>query len=526
MHEFNDLFAQILILLAVGIGVTIIANFLKYPYSIALVIVGLLIGLLDLPILDHAKEFITQSTVFQVIIISIFLPTLLGEATLKLPFSHLNENKKPIFALALGGTFFSFLIIGFLSIFLLKLPILVSFTFAALMSATDPISVLSIFKTMGVNKKLTTIIEGESLFNDGIAVVLFTIASGYLLTYMEMGIAGFGSGILLFLKFALGGLIVGVVFGVLASFVIKPIDDYPLEIAISLLLFFGSFFTAEIMHVSGVISVVVSGLIFGNYGSEIGMSSVTKLNINNFWDVIAFIANALIFLMVGLEINNIDFTGKWMIILLGILIVIIARSIAIYASLSFIKEIPLTYKHVLNWGGLKGSLSIALALSLPKDFVGRDEILVLTFSVVLFSLIVQGLTIKPLIHRLGIIEQKQSIIMYEELISNIYRCQRAMMDWDEMNRNSLLSQQEYKELVLGYERKLDDLNEQLDELYLRHPKIKEEQKRDAIRDALYSEYQAVKDLVRREIISERVGEKQMKELMEKIEEIESVKLVY
>lgn len=400
MHHFNEIFVQLLILLAISMGVIALAKKANQPYSIALVVVGLLLGLLHIPVLDEAETFITQSNVFQAIIISLFLPILLGDATLKLPFSHLREQSKPVVALAIGGTFLSFLIIALAMYGIMGLPLPVAFTFAALMSATDPISVISIFKSLGVSKKMVTIIEGESLFNDGIAVVLFQISSVYLLSYIEMGWAGIGSGIWLFLQFSLGGIAIGAILGFLFSQLIRFYDDYPLEIAFSMLLFFGSYFIAEHFHVSGVIAVVVSGLIFGSYGSRIGMSETTKMNINSFWDVITLVANSLIFLMIGLEIKHIDFTDKWALIIASIIIVLIGRTVAVYTSLSFLRKFPSSWKALLNWGGLKGSLSIALALSLPASFEGRDDILVLTFSVVLFSLLAQGLTIKPLVTKL------------------------------------------------------------------------------------------------------------------------------
>lgn len=407
MHDFNEVFIQILILLAIAISVIGVARKINQPDTIALVLVGLLLGIVNLPfpLIDQAEEFITQSNVFQVIIISLFLPILLGDATLKLPFHHLYKQKNTVIGMALGGTFLSFIIIGTAGYFLLGLPIAVAFTFAALMSATDPISVLSIFKSAGVSEKLSTIMEGESLFNDGIAIVLFQIASVYLLTYIEMGWAGVGSGIWLFLRFAVGGILVGLVLGFIFSQVIRFYDDYPFEIAVSALLFFGSYFIAEHLHVSGVIAVVAGGFVFADYGGKIGMSKVTEQNINSFWDVIALIANALIFLIVGLEIRNIDLNGQWEIILYAILIVIGARIIALFLSTMPAKSLNRKERILLNWGGLKGSLSIALALSLPTSFEGRDTVLLLTFSVVLFSLVVQGLTIKPLIRKLGLSEK-------------------------------------------------------------------------------------------------------------------------
>ncbi|OKP90504.1 sodium:proton antiporter [Paenibacillus helianthi] len=402
MNHFDETFIQVLILLAISIGVIAVAKKVNQPYSIALVMVGLFLGLVRVPVLEDAEVFITQSHVFQAIIISLFLPILLGDATLKLPFSHLMDQRKPVLALAFGGTLLSFLIIGLSVYWGLGLPLIVSFTFAALMSATDPISVISIFKSLGVPKNIVTIIEGESLFNDGIAVVLFQISSVYLLSYMEMGWAGIGSGILLFLKFALGGILIGAIMGYIFSQLIRLYDDFPLEIGFSMLLFFGSYFISEHFEVSGVIAVAVSGLIFGNYGARVGMSETTKTNINSFWDVITLVANSLIFLMIGLEIKNINFSDKWGLILAAIVIVLLGRTIALYTSLAALRNFPGSWKSVLNWGGLKGSLSIALALSLPMSFEGRQDILVLTFSVVLFSLLVQGLSIKPLVKKLGL----------------------------------------------------------------------------------------------------------------------------
>jgi monovalent cation:H+ antiporter, CPA1 family len=407
MHHFNETFIQILVLLAISLTVIAITKLFKKPYSIALVLVGLVLGLTKTPYLDEAEYFIVQSEVFQVIVISLFLPVLLGDASLKLPFLNLREEKKPILALAIGGTLFSFLLIGYGAHYLIGLPIVVAFTFASLMSATDPISVISIFKSLGVPKKLVTIIEGESLFNDGVAVVFFQISTVYLLSYLEMGIFGLGQGLLLFLKFSVGGIIIGGAAGFIFSQVIRIYDDYPLEIALSIIMFFGSYFVAEHLNVSGVIAIVVAGIIFGNYGRKIGMSDATKMNIDSFFDTITFFANSLIFLMIGLEIKNINLTGKWGYIAIAIILVLISRTLALYISLAPLKGFSEKYKVILNWGGLKGSLSIALALSLPRNFEGREDILILAFGVVLFSLLVQGLTITPLINRLKVTDKRE-----------------------------------------------------------------------------------------------------------------------
>ena len=518
-HGFNDIMIQLMVLLTVSVGVAAYAYHKKIPYSIPLVIIGLILGMLDLPVVDESKDFITNSEVFQIFVISIFLPALLGEASLKLPFHHLRENKASILSLAIGGTLITYVVIGFASYYLLGVSVIVAFTFAALMSPTDPISVLQIFKPLGVNKKMNAIIEGESLFNDGVGVVLFKISSIYLLSYMEMGLAGFGQGLLLFVKFALGGLVIGLIIGYIGSISIKRIDRYPLEITISIIVFFGSFLLGETLHVSGVIAVVVAGLIFGNYGGKIGMSPVTKLNIDNFYEVIAFIANAIIFLMIGLEISQIDVQGKWRMIVIGIIIVLIGRSVAVYSSLSWMKGIPSSWKHILNYGGLKGSLSIALALSLPRTYEGREDIIVLTFSVVIFSLLFQGLTIKPLISKLKIIEKQDHIWEYEEVIANINCSKTSISTWSHMKEGSLLTEKDYQELVNLENEKMKKYYQTLDQLYSLYPEIKEEQQRDAKRESFYHQYQELGKLVSKEVISQNTLEKKQKEILEEIQNL-------
>jgi len=515
MHEH---FVLILILLAIATSITAISKKFNSPYPIALVITGTIIGLFPISALDSLKEFIAEDEIFRFSIIAIFLPTLLGEATLKLPFHHLKENSRPIIALALFGTLISYIVIGFSANLMLGLSIQVAFTFAALMSATDPVSVLSIFKSLGVNKKLATVIEGESLFNDGIAVVLFNISSVYLLQYLDLGFLGLSYGLLEFIKVALGGLIIGAALGYLFSLLIKYYDDYPLEIIFSMILFYGSFFLAEQFHLSGVIAVVTAGLVFGNYGGRIGMSPTTKLNINNFWDVLALLANSLVFLMIGLEITNISLADKWQMIGIGIIIVLVSRSVAVYTSLAFIKKFPGSWKHVLNWGGLRGSLSIALALSLPLDFPAREDILVLAFSFVLFSLVFQGLSIKGFINFLGITKSSNQLIRYEELITQIHRIKKAKADLEKIRDEATISIHVYNKIHAEYSTKEDLFHGLLSELYLEYPELEEKQLERARSQMLYSEYDAVEELSRKHLVSDQVANVQKEEIIDSLQE--------
>jgi len=521
MHEFNELFLLILLLLSIAVGTRFVAKMFRLPDSILLVVVGLFFGVIDVGFTQNAEEFITSSVIFQVFIISIFLPALLGEATSNIPFTHIKENIRPILALAFGGTFITFALVGIGSYHLIGFSIATAFVYAALMSATDPISVTSIFKTMGVNKKIMTTVEGESLFNDAVAVVLFQIGSIYLLDYIDKGWMGFALGLWLFIKVLLGGIAIGGILGYLASRWIQKIDDYALETKISILLFFGAFLIAETFHFSGVIATVVSGIILWSYGKETGMSPATRLSIKNFWDIIANIANSLIFLMVGLEIGHIDFSGKWSMIVLAILIVLASRSIAVYASLFTLKEFPSSWKHLLNWGGLKGSLSIALALSLPHSFSGREDILVLTFSTVIFSLLVQGLTIKPLIKKLGIISNKPGIIEYE---STQVKMQMLIASLDELENeklNSFISLDLYEEEKKKLESELDRYRNKMKELQIQFPQIKEEQRKDLYKLMLYAQYDRLMQLEKKEIVSDdELLEQEKLSLIEKIDKNE------
>ncbi|KLV29816.1 MULTISPECIES: cation:proton antiporter [Priestia] len=387
-----------IILLAIAIGVVFIAEKMKQPYPTFLVVIGLIIGLVPIPALGEIKSYAANDTVFQTTVIFIFLSALLGDAALKLPFDELKRNKKSISLLALLGTFLTFLLVALSTYFFLHLSLQEALIFGALMAATDPVSVLSIFKSMGLNKRLSIVVEGESLANDGVAVVLFQIA----VVTTALSLTGTLNALLEFLKVATGGVLIGGVFGLIASRITSKIDHYLVETGLSMVLFYGTFQLAEHFGVSGVISVVVGGVILGTYGRNIGMSDLTHEKVNSFWETIAFLSNALIFLLVGLEVSRIDFLDKGWLIVGSILIVLLARFLAVYISLAFDKSIPTSWKPIISWGGLKGSLSIALVLGITPEFEGKNLLLAMTFSNVVFSLLIQGTTLKKLVSVLNV----------------------------------------------------------------------------------------------------------------------------
>ena len=382
-----------LILMVIAVAIAYVADKIKQPYPTLLVVAGLLLGLIPIPALHEIKEYVASDHIFKTTVILIFLSALIGDAALKLHVHEVKDNKRSILLLALLGTLLTFVIITALCCSLLGLSLQKALVFGSLMAATDPVSVLSIFKSLGLNQKLSVIVEGESLANDGVAVVLFKIA----LVTTTLSLSGVLSGSFEFVKVVAGGMLIGLLFGYLASRITATIDNYLVEIGLSIVLFYGAFEIAEMFHLSGVIAVVFAGLVLGSYGKKIGMSDLTLEKMDSFWEVIAFIGNAIIFLMVGLEISNIDFADKWFEITSSILIVLAARFIAVYVSLSMDPSVPRTWKPIIAWGGLKGSLSIALILGVVPDFEGRDLLLAMTFSNVVFSLLVQGTTLSSLV---------------------------------------------------------------------------------------------------------------------------------
>jgi monovalent cation:H+ antiporter, CPA1 family len=280
---------------------------------------------------------------------------------------------------------------------LIGLPVLVALLFGSIISATDPISVLAIFKDLKVDERLSLIMEAESLFNDGTAVVLFGILLGAVVAE-KLSVA---NGVEQYFLAVAGGAVLGSVLGYLASRVTGTVDDPQIEITLTTILAYGSYLLAFHLHLSGVIATASAGLVLGNFGSKRRMSARTRTAMQSFWEYVSFVMNSLVFLLIGLEIHVRELLQNWTSVVLAIGAVLLGRALSVYLfvplSNRFGEKISFRWQHVVIWGGLRGALALALALSLNSAFPYRQQILDLTFGVVIFSILVQGLTIKPLL---------------------------------------------------------------------------------------------------------------------------------
>jgi monovalent cation:H+ antiporter, CPA1 family len=333
------------------------------------------------------------------------LSFLLFAGALHIDVNELADRKWSIGLLATLGTLASTIIVGTLSWVILEwlempIPYLYCLLFGALISPTDPIAVLGILKHARAPKSLEIEIAGESLFNDGVGVVVFLVILEVATGTHELNAAHIGG---LFLQEAIGGVVFGLGLGFLAYQMLKSVDSYQVEVLLTLALVSGGYALAAALHLSGPISIVVAGLLIGNHGRLFAMSENTRDHLDVFWELVDEILNAVLFVLIGLEVLVLTFTAQYVVAgLLVIPVVLVARLIAIGIPVLLLRPFQSFSPgaiQILTWSGLRGGISVALALSLPPG-PEREVILAITYSVVIFSVVVQGLTIENVIKRI------------------------------------------------------------------------------------------------------------------------------
>ena len=460
-------------LLLIAVLVAIAVKYIRLPYTIALVLCGAVIGV-------SGVEWIEGIELSEELILFIFLPALLFEGAIHIDFDKLKENSKVILVLAVVGLTLGIFIVGYLLHYFTGIDFIYCLLFGAMIMPTDPVSVLALFKKLGVPKRLSMIVEGESLFNDGTGIVIFGVILGMINTHSKFDVS---STVITFLMVVLGGLLIGFVTGYAVYRILRKIDDHLIEVVLTGILAYGTFLVCESLHVSGVMGVVAAGLLIGNRGTVFAMSPTTRIAIQDSWELMAFIINSLIFLMIGIHISKWDIFLHMDLIALAIAIVFIARAITVYPLIAVMNlkvrnKIPASWMHVINLGGIHGSIPIALLLSL-SEIPHLEELSFMVFGVVLFSLVAQGLSIEPLINWLRLSRTRPETARYMGLITRKISTQQALNELKAMRDNKEVPLQVYHKLRKEYEDGLSKLAGEIKKLIEEHPEIEKIQTRYA-----------------------------------------------
>ena len=460
---------RFLLVLSVSLSVATLPQvfswFRKIPYTLLLVIVGLGLAFVNVRLINLSPQ----------LILVIFLPPLLFEAAWNLEWSKLKRDLVPITLYAVLGVVISVAVVAFALNQLTGISIFIALLIGASVSATDPVSVIALFRELGVEKRLAILMEGESLFNDGIAVVAFSSLVGLSLGTGEIG---FQSVLVRFVEVVGIGIAIGSLIGFGISFLTQRFDLPLVEQTLTFISAYGTYIITEELGGSGVIGVVTTGMILGNFGSCIGMQPSTRLAVTQFWEFLAFFVNSIVFLLIGDQISFSDLGENLGLIAVTVGAMILSRAIAIYglgklSNLLARSEISLPDQTVLWWGGLRGSVSIALALSVPNVLPERAKTIAIVFGVVLFTLLVQGLTIKPLLEKLGLLSKQPLQQQYLEAIACRVALNRVLNHLSQVANRHEMEPDLYAHMSSRVQEQLDYVQSEIDRFHARHPHLQD-----------------------------------------------------
>lgn len=497
MHGLLEAQSVIVLLVLIATLVAVLVRRIRLPYTVALVVVGLAIAVRRPMEVDLTPE----------LILSLFVPPLIFEAAFHLDLRLLRDTWPPILILAVPGVLVSTFFVGGAIALGTALPFSTAIVFGSLIAATDPVAVVALFRELGVPRRLAVAVEGESLFNDGTAIVVFRLALAAAVT----GYFDPVEGLFDFFQVALGGLAIGLALGWLVAQLISRLDDRLISATLTPLLAYGSYLVAEQLHVSGVLAVVMAGLMAGNVGAS-RTSPTTKNMIFTLWEFLAFLANSLIFLLIGLRIDLGQLWSQRGPIVVAVAAVLAGRAVAVY-GLSWLfslgrdrLRLQQSWRHVLFWGGLRGAISLALALSLPATLAGQDVVLSMAFGVLLFTLMFQGTTIQFLLRRLGLTTRPEHLMRYERQRAQILAKQGALRQLEQLGQSGLLMEEMWRALHDDYVQEQGVVAEEMGRLFADHAELERETLLQAQREALRAELSALIDAVRRGLISDEVFE--------------------
>jgi CPA1 family monovalent cation:H+ antiporter len=499
--------------------VAILVRRLRMPYTVTLVVVGLGSALLLAGSNETAFFNVNALRILLVpeVIMALLVPPLIFEAASHINFRDLFRDLPLVLAFAIPGMVLTMLLVGGIVYWWAPLTIEMALVFGALIAATDPVAVVALFRSMGVPKRLTVLLEGESLFNDGTAIVVYNLMLAVVIGSSELTAKNI---VLDFITVAVGGLLIGILLSTIISRIIRQVDDHLIEITLTIVTAYGSYLVAETFHTSGVLAVVAAGLVIGNIGPR-GMAPTTRIAISTFWEYAAFLANSLVFLVIGLVIDLHGIISNIGIILLAILAVLAARAAIIYSFSAFSRKVERRIQHVLWWGGLRGAISLALALGLPTalntgivamGIAGSPQaelltemaslIQVMAYGVVLFTLVVQGTTMRGLVSKLQLAQRTPSEIEYEQNQARAVAAQTAYRRLRGLNEEGLISDHAWTLIEPPMIRAIDARTQAVAEVLNRDRSMEVAELGNAYQEALRAQRSAYHNLLASGVISE------------------------
>ncbi|MFB6183127.1 MAG: Na+/H+ antiporter [Haloarculaceae archaeon] len=509
-------------IIAAGVGV-LVAKVGRVPYTIALLLAGFAASVVGL----HVAVALSHD-----LILLVLLPPLLFEGAATTDVERLRRNLLPILVLAVPGLVLSVIVLGIAGTYAFGFSLGVSLLFAAMILPTDPVSVLALFEELGAPDRLSVLVEGESLLNDGVGVVLFSALLAHVAgttTGSLLTVSGLVDLVVEIAFVSVGGLVVGLAASYVVYRVMVNLDEHMTEIVLTIILAYGSFVLAEhFLHVSGVIATVAAGTLVGNRGAEYAMSPQTKLSIFNTWDTAAFIVNTFIFLMIGVTTPIGDLLAHVDLIAIAIALVLLVRVVAVYPLTAVVNRftdppVPRRYQHVLVWGGLHASIPIALVLGLPRGGALtpalRTSLRAMVFGVSAFSLVVQGLTMSNLLDRLDVVTRSDAEQLFELLIGRARAVDSAIEAADDLHRSGELAPSVHDDFTAEYEQEKAQLNRAISQLLTERPELRREQLLAGERRVLQREKSAIHDAMREGLISDDAGEQLLEETNLKLDHV-------
>ena len=508
----------ILVLFIIASGVAVITKRFHLPYTVILVIIGLILGFVNI---------ITPPLLTKELLYSLFLPALIFEAAIHLRAKDLFRELWIIIILVVFGVIFSTLItagvLKFMSEEIIHASIAwsVAILFGAAVAATDPVSIVPLFKQMGVPRRLRILVESESLLNDGTAIVVFVIVMEFIHRQVsnptEIG--------LMFFEVVGLGILIGLIIGVTIAYLIQFIDDPMVVITLTTVGAYLSFLIADYLNASGVMSTVAAGLVIGNQLLQIKLFPSVRLSTETFWEYIVFAFNSLIFLLMGFSINLETLVKVWPIVIIAYISMMLARFIITHFTWALFSKTYLSFPYkwnvVLGWGGIRGALSMVLALSIPNSFEYKDLIVALVFGVVLLTILVQGLTMAPLLKSLKIGGISEKIKTYEKLKAQIKILEDTILKLQDLYNRRFIKKEIADELINEFQSMLEEAKQRIENIQIEEEDLKKAEMLKLKREVLLEQKSKLLEMYHNGIISFEVYEELSKDIDAKLLEIES-----